>query len=71
MCGQIAVDRFPVWNDSLDLCSNVTNGLQVNSSSEGEDGSVSGAVYVPYPEEGLWVLAMGMQCYSTANGRYA
>ena len=69
VCGRITVGRFPSLKGDLDLCSNITNSLQVNSSSEGEDGSVSGGLYVPYPEEGLWVLAMGLQCYNTTSGR--
>ncbi|XP_076440051.1 post-GPI attachment to proteins factor 6-like isoform X2 [Babylonia areolata] len=68
VCGLVTDGRFPELASVLDLCLNASNSLQVNSSAEGSDGSVSGQLYVPYPEEGLWTVALGMQCYNATNG---
>lgn len=70
VCGQVKVNRLPLLTDDLDLCANVTNSLRVNSSSEGEDGIVSSNVYVPYPEEGMWQLALRLECYNATNSRF-
>ncbi|KAK7100367.1 hypothetical protein V1264_023334 [Littorina saxatilis] len=71
VCGQVKVNRLPLLTDDLDLCANVTNSLRVNSSSEGEDGIVSSNVYVPYPEEGMWQLALRLECYNATNSSSA
>ncbi|KAL8625630.1 hypothetical protein ACOMHN_043905 [Nucella lapillus] len=67
VCGQVTGGRFPAATSDLDLCLNATNSFQVNSSVEGSEDSVSGQLYVPYPEEGIWTVALALQCYNATN----
>lgn len=71
VCAVAQQGQFPPLLDdpSFDLCANRSNAFHANSSNEAsKEGEVSGKLYVPYPEEGPWFVAVSLQCYDVANG---
>lgn len=68
VCGLLTHARFPVTlATSPDICSNTSNGLQINSSSNGHGETVLAKLYVPYPQEGVWLLSLLVQCVDNHN----
>lgn len=71
MCAMLLHSQLsPLADDpDFDPCDNKTNGFQARSTETAdEDGLVSARVYVPYPTEGMWLLALTVQCFEFDSG---
>ena len=68
VCVKVTRGYFP--ND-FDLCTNVTHGgLIVDSEESEKEGEiVKEKMYIPYPESGLWLLAVKFYCYDKDGSR--
>lgn len=70
VCGLLEKQRFPSMRKNQSFCSGYGNTLQMNSSSS-QEKEMSAKLFVPYPEEGLWLLSLSIQCYYIHNERLA
>jgi hypothetical protein len=73
VCGKVTHGHFPSnLTGDLDLCAVTedTNNLQISSTATWDDSKISEKLYVPFPQSGLWLLALKLQCYDLRNHRF-